>query len=615
MVFGSPRPSATPLASEGGFKVGSARLPVYCLDTLVIGSGCAGYNAADCLHDLGRRDIAILTDGKDRGTSRNAGSDKQTYYKLSLGGDAADSVPKMAADLFAGGGMHGDHALCVAAGSAKCFYKLAQMGVPFPANEYGEYVGYQTDHDSTARATSAGPLTSRYMTEALEKSVLCKGVRLFDNRMAVKFLVRENRLRGVLALDLARLDEPGFGLTLFCVNHAVLATGGPAGVYHRVVYPENQNGMTGMALEAGAAAENLNRWQYGLASTQFRWNVSGTYQQVIPRYVSVGGDGCEREFLPRELAFDMVFRKGYQWPYDPAKPSSEIDRLVHREIHEKGRRVFLDYRSDPAGLDLNALGEEAHQYLARSGALLRTPIARLRKMNPRAVQLYLDNGIDLRYDMLEIAVCAQHCNGGVAVDGYWQSTVRGLYAAGEAAGTFGGRRPGGAALGAAQVGSMRAAEHIALQRRGAPEIPENAACETEQVIAWIKVALGREGSSPEELKEKCQREFSAHCGHVRSEEKFGELYNARVGEIKSYFDSCAIAGVEQIPGMFLARDVLVTQAAMLSAMRESAGEGVVRTHMQGDGFVSERKPVRPIPERDTWFETVWGEYTKSIAER
>jgi len=594
-------------------EIPGARLPVYCLDTLVIGSGCAGWNAADCLHDLGRRDIAVVTDGRERGTSRNAGSDKQTYYKLSLGGDAPDSVPQMTADLFAGGGMHGDHALAMAAGSVKCFCKLAQLGVPFPANEYGEYVGYQTDHDSTARATSAGPLTSKYMTEALEKSVLGKGVRLFDNMMGVKYLVSDNRLRGVLAVDLTRLDDANFGLTLFCVNSAVMATGGPAGVYRRVVYPESQCGMTGMALEAGAAAENLALWQYGLASTKFRWNVSGTYQQAIPRYVSVDEAGREREFLPGELAFDMVFRKGYEWPFDETKASSEIDRLVYREIHEKGCRVFLDYRSEPAGFDLNALCDEARQYLARSGALLPSPIARLEKMNPKAIQLYLDHGIDLRREMLEIDVCAQHCNGGIAVDGHWQSTVRGLYAAGEAAGTFGQRRPGGSALNAAQVGAMRAAEHIARQPCGDPEIPEGAAHEAAQLIARIKTALGLQGDSPVQLKRQCQQEFSAHCAHVRAADKFGAMYDGRISDIAAYYDDCAITEAAQIPDWFLARDMLITQAAMLSAMREAPGEGVVHTRMEGQGFASERGPVRPIPARDTWFETVWEKYNEEAS--
>lgn len=50
--------------------------------------------------------------------------------------------------------------------------KLVNLGVPFPCNEYGEFVGYQTDHDHSGRATSAGPYTSKYMTEALERAVL-----------------------------------------------------------------------------------------------------------------------------------------------------------------------------------------------------------------------------------------------------------------------------------------------------------------------------------------------------------------------------------------------------------------------------------------------------------
>ena len=38
----------------------------------------------DELWSLGQRDIAIVTDHKNAGTSRNTGSDKQTYYKLTL---------------------------------------------------------------------------------------------------------------------------------------------------------------------------------------------------------------------------------------------------------------------------------------------------------------------------------------------------------------------------------------------------------------------------------------------------------------------------------------------------------------------------------------------------
>ena len=69
------------------------------------------------------------------GTSRNTGSDKQTYYKLSMCGSEGDSVREMADTLYSGGGVMGEHALCEAAYSTRCFMRLVELGVPFPTNE------------------------------------------------------------------------------------------------------------------------------------------------------------------------------------------------------------------------------------------------------------------------------------------------------------------------------------------------------------------------------------------------------------------------------------------------------------------------------------------------
>ncbi|MBQ9307139.1 MAG: oxidoreductase, partial [Clostridia bacterium] len=108
--------------------------------TVVVGSGCAGLNAADTLRALGEESLLLVTEDMLSGTSRNTGSDKQTYYKLSLSGDDGDSVGDLARDLHYPD-VNGDTALCEAAASASCFFKLCSLGVPFPTNEYGEYVG------------------------------------------------------------------------------------------------------------------------------------------------------------------------------------------------------------------------------------------------------------------------------------------------------------------------------------------------------------------------------------------------------------------------------------------------------------------------------------------
>ena len=87
-------------------------------DAVVVGSGAAGYNAAIRLKQEGIKKVLLVTEGVNCGTSRNTGSDKQTYYKLGLGGETCDSVRQMAQDLFAGGSVDGDNALCEAPSSS-----------------------------------------------------------------------------------------------------------------------------------------------------------------------------------------------------------------------------------------------------------------------------------------------------------------------------------------------------------------------------------------------------------------------------------------------------------------------------------------------------------------
>ncbi|MHC4885908.1 MAG: FAD-binding protein, partial [Planctomycetota bacterium] len=102
------------------------------LKVLVLGSGAAGLNAAVQLHARGMTDIAILTEGLTMGTSINTGSDKQTYYKLGLYGQDADSPEALSHSFFDGGSMHGDLALAEASVSARAFLNLVNLGVEFP---------------------------------------------------------------------------------------------------------------------------------------------------------------------------------------------------------------------------------------------------------------------------------------------------------------------------------------------------------------------------------------------------------------------------------------------------------------------------------------------------
>lgn len=658
---------------QGTIQAAGRTYPLYSFRTIVAGSGAAGLNAAVSLFKEGQTDIAILTEGKWMGTSHNTGSDKQTYYKLTTSGSEPDSVRKMAQTLFEGQSMDGDLALVEAALSVRGFYHLVDIGVPFPCNGAGEYVGYKTDHDPNQRGTSAGPLTSKFMTEALWKEVERYQIPVFDGYQVIEFLTEGSgegkRVRGVLALHL-REQEAERQYTVFAADNVVYAVGGEAGMYDTSVYPVSQTGGMGAAFRAGARGKNLTESQYGIASIKFRWNLSGTYQQVIPRYVSTAQDGSdEREFLDEyfekpEYMLYAIFLKGYQWPFDPRKTmdggSSLIDLLVYQETVMKGRRVFIDYRRNPSAGERDGhfapslLHEEAYDYLNSSDGLWDTPILRLEHMNPAAIELYRSHGIDLYTEMLEIAVCAQHNNGGLAGNWWWESNLRHLFPVGEVNGSHGVYRPGGSALNSGQAGSLRAAQFIAKCYNDAPVDGETLArvCGS-QIEAAVRFGMEAFSEDRQELdlkeeKKKLGVRMSESGANIRSMEGV-ERALAENRQQQKEIGQAGIRSVSELKRLYRLRDLLVSQQVYLEAIadyirRGGASRGsyliydprgnkpldklpdLFRFSLEDKGFGNQIqeiayedgactcfwRPVRPIPEEDGWFEKVWRDWREGV---
>ena len=628
---------------------------IISVDALVIGTGASGYNAACRIKQMGKKSVAIVTEGIRMGTSRNTGSDKQTYYKLGLGGDSPDSVAQMAQNLFAGGSVDGDNALCEAALSTRCFMNLCELGVAFPSNRYGEYVGYKTDHDPFARATSAGPLTSKFMTEVLEENAKRLQIPVYDGLYAVEILKDALGVCGLVCLEKKTGDY-----VVFRTSDIVLATGGPAGIYGDSVFPECHTGSSSLALLAGAEFQNLTEWQYGLASIAPRWNVSGTYMQVLPRFVSVDADGTEREFLldyfedPYE-ALSLVFLKGYQWPFDSSKVmngSSVIDLLVYRQTALLGRRVYLDYRTNPFGLkeiDYDRLSQETKTYLKNAGACFGTPIERLRLMNTPAIELYRGKGLDLETQMLEIALCAQHNNGGIAVDLWWQTAVPGLFAVGECAGTHGISRPGGSALNAGQVGALRAAQYLSQDGRTLPqeEAFQKAADEAVAKHTAFAQAVVKKPNNVNSALADIRRRMSVSGAAIREPANMEKALDETKKDLAELEQVIGVGRPELVYIAYQYRDALLCQELCLSAMLDYAkvvgttrgsalyfnprgqkrpgldecfrfiseprafADRVQQGKLDSDGCSFQWRKVRPIPENNDFFENIWRTYREN----
>lgn len=641
-------------------RIGAYSLTCHRVNTLIIGSGAASLNAAVNLHSLGQEDILIATSSWGGGTSNNSGSDKQTYYKLSLSGNVQDSVISMAEDLFSGHCMHGDIALCEAQGSVRAFINLVSLGVEFPYDKYGSWAGYKTDHDQKGRATSAGPYTSKRMFQVLAAEVKRRNIDVKDKHHCIAILTDKpgGKTIGALAISTSESD-PLKAFVLFNSVNVILGTGGPGGIYETSVYPFSQQGSIGMALRAGASGQNLTESQFGIASVKFRWNLSGSYQQAIPRYVSIDENGDdEKEFLNEyfpdiKTLSKAIFLKGYQWPFDPRKiegyGSSLIDILVHREINEKGRKVFLDYRKNPKGkpgdeFSLDNLDQEAESYLRNSSALKGTPYERLLSLNPAAVSLYYEHGIDLNMEMMQIAVCAQHNNGGLKGNIWWESDLKHLFPVGEVNGTHGVYRPGGLALNSGQVGSMRAAQLIGKKYRDVPmqnsgflsEAGDSIISVLDNATRWLKagdekvllqslsVLRKRMSESGGIIRDKQKAKIAASGAEAMLKELPGKMGAKSVEELSDAFilmDHCLTHYIYldticyylekggRSRGSFIVTDGSGNFTASELALYDRDIENMVLEVCYKDGKLKKNiVPVRPVPVQNLWFEKVWKEY-------
>jgi succinate dehydrogenase/fumarate reductase flavoprotein subunit len=409
--------------------------------------------------------------------------------------------------------------------------------------------------------------------------------------------------------------------------------------------------------------------QFGIGTprTTFPWNLSGTYVQVMPRVYSVDEEGNELNFLAnyyrttREMVSN-TFRKGYQWPYHSTRMldygSSLFDLAVYLE-GKAGRKVYLDFLSNPEPVNpaeafsLDDLDPDVRAYLENNDALQELPIDRLRRMNPLAIELYRMHGTDLSREPLEFAMNNQHMNGGILIDDWGRTSLCGCYSIGEAAGSHGVTRPGGAALNSGQVFGKRVALAIKRSRvaKGVEEeawIPEEA---LKDFLAEAQSYVEDDNGLPvNAVKEEIQARMSDRAGIVCTQEAVASaLEEARVLRNKIADTGLKVSSAASVGQAFRWKQMAAVSEAVLTALdhyiRHGGGSRGARAicspdgtrcpeaksvdlsqfrfieeqpkdqleklvvRPEGDGFVIEALPVDLTPEvQREFFEKGWGPY-------
>ena len=573
--------------------VAGRTLPVHRCGALVVGSGAAGLRAAVEARRHGE-DVLVITMSPFGGTSACSGSDKQTLHTAGTG-RRGDDFEKLAHDIGSGGCMDHDTAYIEAVGSVGALAGLQFLGLPLPQDRFGAVLRYQTDHDEVGRATSCGPRTSRLMCKVLAQEALRLGVPFLPKCEAVRLLTTGDgdarSCVGVVAIDHSQRDRD-HGLCVILADAVVLATGGPGELYRDSVYPKHCYGSLGMAIEAGVEVVNLTESQFGIGTrrTEFPWNLSGTYVQVLPYIYSVGDDGTERNFLAdyyrttRELVSN-VFRKGYQWPFHAQRMvdfgSSLVDLAIQRES-AAGRTIYMDFLRNPLpGADgrafsLDELDDDVRAYLENNEALQELPIQRLERMNPLAIELYKMHGTDLRAQPLPFNVSNQHMNGGVAVDAWFHSSLARCYAVGEVCGSHGVTRPGGAALNAGQVGGIRCARH--LHEAGCRVSDVAADALADQVAACLELAdeaLARDdGLDIAATRDQIQARMSDRAGFICERDLVAPARDAaRALRERVLGAGFAVKREPQVVDVFRWRHLALASEAVLTALAHYIAQG------------------------------------------
>jgi len=513
-------------------------------DVLIVGGGGAALRAAIAAHQQDPAlDIMLATKGTlgSSGVTSSACSDRMAFHATLPTTEPREegSWRLHADDIYRIGGLVSDYDLAeiLARGAAKAFQFLDDLGVPWVRKDDGSPDQFVTDGSLYPRACYTGPYTAVHISQALVKELKTRPVRIVERAMVVDLLVdrTENAVRGALLIH-----EGSAQVFQISAKAIVLATGGAGQVFAHNVFPPDCTGDgLALALRAGAELVNLEFVQIGLCSTATGLACSGSMMRALPRFTNDAGEDLLLKHLARQHspqdALDILFSKGASWPVSYREPSHLIDVIASAEMAD-GRRVFLDYASNPYGLQSDSLPEAAADWYAGKGLSLGAPpvfdrpFTRLEAINRPSIQWFAERGISLATgDMLEIAPSAQHFQGGIKIRHRGDTTLARLYAAGEVAGgQHGANRPGGNALLDCQVFGRISGASAAAFARSVQRVDGNSPVMAAECLDRL---FSADGLPPDQVRTEVQSLMSEHCSVIRTRAGLCLLSN-RLSELR-----------------------------------------------------------------------------------
>ncbi|CAI5530431.1 unnamed protein product [Closterium sp. Naga37s-1] len=436
----SPRPSLSAEALAGRTRVraeaqagaGAAEVPppeTKLYDYVVIGSGIAGLRFA--LGVAAKGTVAVVTKAEPQ-----EGSTNYAQGGVSAVLDPLDSIENHISDTIVAGAYLNDVEVVevVCREGPERVRELMRMGASFDRGDDGRLLLAREGGHSHSRIVHAADVTGREIQRALLTAAQkTKRIDMFEHHMAIDLLTRQEDGRQSRCYGVEALDTETGQIIRFIAGSTLLATGGAGHVYPNTTNPTVATGDgVALALRAGAVISNMEFIQFhptALADAGLPIQPPGPRPNSFLISEAVRGAGG--------LLYNQAGER-FMLHYDPRAelaPRDVVARSIDDQLKRRGDLfVYLDISHKPT--------DEILRHFPNIAAECKRW------------------GVDITKDPIPVVPAAHYMCGGVQTGLFGETSIRGLWAAGEVActGLHGANRLASNSLLEALVFAQRAVE-------------------------------------------------------------------------------------------------------------------------------------------------------------
>jgi succinate dehydrogenase / fumarate reductase flavoprotein subunit len=450
--------------------------------------------------------------------------------------------------------------------------ELEEWGALFDRTEDGRMNQRPFGGHQYARLAHVGDRTGLEMIRTLQDHAVHEGVAVYMECTVIRLFKSGDRVVAALAYW-----RPTGEFALFRAKSIVLATGG-IGKAWKVT--SNSWEYTGdgvaMAYEVGADLLGMEFVQFHPTGMVWPPSVRGTLVTE-----GVRGEGGVLTNSDGERFMFRYVPEMFQGDY--AESEEEADRWVAGERGDNRRPPELLTRDVVAKAIVSEI--EAGRGSPHGGAYLNIAIKQspeyIRKKLPSMYHQFKElAGVDITVDPMEVGPTTHYVMGGILVEPETaESTVSGLYAAGEvAAGLHGGNRLGGNSLSDLVVFGRRAGEAAAAAALAISGFGDVAEAAIESVIDEANAPFQREGGhNPFVVQAELQSVMQDKVGIARTAEGLEEAIQD-IRALRSSLKACSVPGERAYNPAWntwldLHSLVLVSEAVAISALAREESRG------------------------------------------